>query len=76
MAGRYGNLDYPTITKRALLTCVAVFLLAMALEAVTGATGTTLPAWERTLLTDVELIAVFGMFASVFVFGIALPLTE
>ncbi|WP_435063566.1 hypothetical protein [Halobaculum sp. EA56] len=76
MAGRYGNLDYPTLTERALLVCVAVFLLAIAVEAAAAVTGTTLPAWERALLVDLELFAVVGSSLSVFVFGVALPLTE
>jgi len=76
MSGRYGDVDYPTLTKRAVLVCVAVFLLALAVEGTAAATGTTLPAWERTLLVDLELFAVAGIFLSAFVFGVALPLTE
>jgi hypothetical protein len=76
MSGRYGDIDYPTLTKRAVLACAAVFLLALAVEGVAAATGTTLPAWERTLLVDVELLAAVGVFLSAFVFGVALPLTE
>mgnify|MGYP000188678963 CR=1 FL=1 len=76
MSGRYGNLDYPTLTKRAVLGCASLFLLAMAVEVGAMVTGTTLPPWEHALLVDLELFGVVGAFLSVFVFGVALPLTE
>lgn len=76
MSVRYGNLDYPTLTRRALLGCAAVFLLAVAVEVGVAVTGTALPPWEHALLVDLELFAVVGAFLSVFVFGVALPLTE
>ena len=76
MAGRYGAIDYPTLTKRAVATCIAVLLLALAVEAAVATTALAIPAWEHELLADVELFAVVGVFLSAFVFGVALPLTE
>lgn len=76
MTGRYGSLDYPTLTKRALAACVAVLLASLTVEAVVATTAVTIPDWEHALLADVELLAVVSMFLSVFVFGVALPLTE
>ncbi|GAA0233967.1 DUF7860 family protein [Halobaculum roseum] len=53
-----------------------MFLLAVAVEVGAAVAGTALPPWEHALLVDLELFAVGGAFRSVFVFGVALPLTE
>ena len=76
MSGRYGDIDYPTPTERAVFARVTVFLLALATEGVAAATGTTLPAGERAPLADLGLLAAVGVFLSAFVFAVALPLTE
>lgn len=70
--GRYGALDYPTLTKAGFLLGLALFL--------TGAVGSTLlgegPSWLSTALFDAEVIGLVVGFFSPFVFGIFLPLTE
>ena len=76
MSGRYGDIDYPTPTERAVFARVAVFLLALAVEGVAAAAGRTLPAWERAPLADLGLLAAVRVFLSAFVLDVALPLTE
>ncbi|MFC7069654.1 hypothetical protein [Halobaculum lipolyticum] len=76
MAGRYGNLDYPRLTKLSVLGFLSLFVVAVGVNAAVSLTGGSLPGWEETLLLDVEMLSVLGIFLSVFVFGIALPLTE
>ncbi|WP_232703197.1 hypothetical protein [Halobacterium wangiae] len=71
--GRYGNLDYPKLTKFGTLASLACVLL--------GAVGTSLgagrlPGWELALLFDVEVLGVLGMVVCPFVFGVFMPLTE
>ncbi|GGL28893.1 hypothetical protein EFA46_003115 [Halarchaeum sp. CBA1220] len=73
--GRYGDLDYPTLTKRTTLlsACLVVggFLLADL-----GSALTTLPGWAFTVATDAEAIGALGIVLCPFVFGVLLPLTE
>jgi hypothetical protein len=76
MAGRYGNLDYPRLTKTSFAFGVALFGLG-ALGHVAGpALFGPLPAWESVLFTDMEMIGVAIALVSPFLFGILLPLTE
>ncbi|WP_232686532.1 hypothetical protein [Halobacterium zhouii] len=65
--GRHGNPDYGTLAS-----------LALVLVGFTGASvgAGTLPGWEITLLTDLEILGVLGLLLCPFVFGIVLPLTE
>jgi hypothetical protein len=76
MAGRYGDLDYPTLTKRSVLLGVALFLVGALGEAVIALMGLQVPGWEETLLFDLEVLGIVVAFLSVVVFGVALPLTE
>ncbi|WP_336024049.1 hypothetical protein [Halobellus salinisoli] len=76
MAGRYGDVDYPTLTKRSFLFGVGLFAFGALGEFALAATGTTVPAWEHALLVDAEWIGVAIALLSPFVFGILLPLTE
>lgn len=76
MAGRYGDLDYPTLTKRSVLLGVALFLVGVLGEAVIALAGLQVPSWEETLLFDLEVLGIVVAFLSVVVFGVALPLTE
>ncbi|WP_277554633.1 hypothetical protein [Halobaculum limi] len=76
MSGRYGDLDYPKLTKTSVAGFLALFVLTAGINAWLAISGTAVPAWEETLLVDVEILSVLGIFLSVFVFGIALPLTE
>ena len=76
MTGRYGDLDYPKLTKGGFglgVVLLAVGALGeLALPAVVG----PLPGWEEMLFFDLEVIGVALALLSPFVFGIALPLTE
>lgn len=74
--GRYGNIDYPVVTKRAFLLGVALFLVGGLGELVGHAVFGTLPGWEETLLLDAEILGVVIALVSPFLFGIVLPLTE
>jgi len=76
MAGRYGDLDYPTLTKRSVLLGVALFLVGALGEAVIALMGLQVPGWEEALLFDLEVLGIVVAFLSVVVFGVALPLTE
>lgn len=74
--GRYGNLDYASLTKGGVAMSAATFALALLVQFGARAAGITLPAWEVTLLTDLEYLSILGIVLSVFVFGVVLPLTE
>lgn len=74
--GRYGNIDYPTVTKRAFLLGVALFLVGAVGELVGHAVFGTLPGWEETLLLNAEILGVLVALLAPVVFGIVLPLTE
>jgi len=76
MAGRYGNVDYSTLTKRAFLFGAALFAFGAVGEFALATTGTAVPAWEHALLVDAEWIGVVIALLSPFVFGVVLPLTE
>ena len=74
--GRYGDLDYPRITKLGMTLGAVLFALG-----VLGGFGGPLlvgplPDWERTLFFDMEALGVLLLLVVPFVFGIALPLTE
>ena len=69
--GRYGNLDYPTLTKRSFL-----FAIGGLGELIGHAYFAPLPGWEQTLLFDAEVVGLLVAFFAPIVFGILLPLTE
>lgn len=74
--GRYGNIDYPTVTKRAFLVGVSLFLLGVVGEIVGNAFFAPLPAWEQTLFVGAEGLGVLIALLAPIVFGVVLPLTE
>jgi hypothetical protein len=76
MAGRYGELDYPTLTKRGVATGLGMFVLGLLGETLGPLVFGQLSAWEHTLFFDLEAFGVVILLLSVFVFGIVLPLTE
>jgi len=76
MTGRYGDLDYPTITKRSVLLGIGLFSIGAIGEMMIHATGAQVPGWEETLLLDLEFLGTAIALFSPFVFGILLPLTE
>jgi hypothetical protein len=73
--GRYGSLDYPRLAKRGLLFGLLLFAVGLLGQVVLGTSPAT-PAWELTLLFDLEAIGLVVAFFSPLVFGIFLPLTE
>lgn len=73
--GRYGDLDYPRLAKTSFLLGLSLFVIGLVGQVVLGGMADT-PAWELTLLLDLEAIGLVIAFLSPFVFGILLPLTE
>ncbi|RNJ27302.1 DUF7860 family protein [Halosegnis longus] len=71
-----GTTDYATVTKRATALGFTLFALGAGIELLTHAAGITLPAWEHTLLVDMEILGILIFAISPFLFGIALPLVE
>jgi len=76
MPGRYGDLGYPTLTKRAFLLGTALFVCGLAGEYAVRAAELRVPAWEETLLFDLIVVGLLVAFLSPIVFGVILPLTE
>ncbi|WP_255196669.1 hypothetical protein [Halorarius litoreus] len=74
--GRYGNLNYPKLTRNGFLLGLALLVLSMGTELLAHGLHYTLPAWEETLLFDVGILGLFLFLLSPIVFGIVLPLTE
>ncbi len=75
-SGRYGNLDYPSLTKAGFLLGLGMVLAGTGGEYVGYAYFGGLPGWEETLLYLLAVIGLLVGFFSPFVFGIFLPLTE
>lgn len=74
--GRYGNLDYPTLTRRSFLLGVSLLLVGLLGETLLPVVAGPLPAWEHTLFFDLEVLGILvGLFAPL-TFGVVLPLTE
>jgi len=71
-----GTTDYAAVTKRATALGFGLFALGAGIELLTHAAGIPLPAWEHTLLADMELLGILVFAISPFLFGIALPLIE
>jgi hypothetical protein len=74
--GRYGNLDYPKLTKLGVALGVTLFAAGAGIELAVHSLHYTLPAWEDTLFTDMEILGTLVFLLSPFVFGVVLPLTE
>ncbi len=74
--GRYGDIDYPTVTKRAFLVGVTLFLVGGIGELVGHAYFGSLPGWEEALLFNAELLGVLIALFAPIIFGVVLPLTE
>ncbi|ADB61345.1 hypothetical protein Htur_2467 [Haloterrigena turkmenica DSM 5511] len=74
--GRYGDLDYPTLTKGGFLLGLGLLVLGAAGELLGHAFVGQLPAWEHTLFTFAEGGGLIIGFFSVWIFGVILPLTE
>lgn len=74
--GRYGNLDYPTLTRRGFALGVVLLAIGALGELVGPIVLGPLPGWEQSLLFDLEVLGVVLGLVTPFVFGILLPLTE
>lgn len=74
--GRYGNMDYPRMTKRGFLLGLALLSIGAIGSAIGHGFFEPLPAWESTLLFDLEVIGLVIGFFSPLIFGIFMPLTE
>jgi hypothetical protein len=74
--GRYGNLDYPTLTRNGFLLGLALLAGGLGTELVAHGLHYSLPGWEETVLFDVSLVGLALFLLSPIVFGIVLPLTE
>ncbi|MCU4718840.1 DUF7860 family protein [Halapricum hydrolyticum] len=74
--GRYGDLDYPKLTRRGFALGVGLLVVGLLGEVLGPAVVGSLPTWGHTLFLDLEMLGILvGLFAPL-VFGIALPLTE
>lgn len=76
MGGRYGNLDYPTLTKRGFALGVGLFVVGALGELALNGVGVAVPGWTETLLFEAEVLGILLAPLAVLVFGVALPLTE
>ncbi|AEH36789.1 DUF7860 family protein [Halopiger xanaduensis] len=76
MQQRYGDLDYPFLTKAGFLFGVGLLALGAAAELIGHAVVGELPGWEDRLFTYSEALGILIAFFSVWIFGIYLPLTE
>lgn len=74
--GRYGNIDYPSLTKRAFLFGVGLFLIGEVGEFVIHTYLEDFPGWMDPVLFYLTVIGLLTFFLSPFIFGILLPLTE
>ncbi|MFW6018343.1 MAG: hypothetical protein ACOCPX_05935 [Halapricum sp.] len=74
--GRYGDLDYPKLTRRGFALGVGLLVVGLLGETLGPMAFGSLPAWGHTLFIDLEALGILlGLFAPI-VFGIVLPLTE
>ena len=76
MTGRTRDVDYPKVTRRSTALGLALFLFGGLGQGLIHTLGVQLPAWELTLLFDLEVLGVAIFLLSPIVFGILLPLTE
>ncbi|WP_435180885.1 hypothetical protein [Halorussus sp. AFM4] len=74
--GRYGDIDYPRVTKLGFLASIGLFAVGAGGEFFAAAMHLSLPAWEDALFTDLEIVGTLGALLVPLVFGIVLPLTE
>ncbi|MFP4632358.1 MAG: hypothetical protein ACOCT0_03025 [Halobacteriota archaeon] len=70
------NIDYGVYVRRGFGLGVALFVLGALGAVVAPVFVGPLPDWLSTAFTDVEAVGLVVAFASVFVFGMILPLTE
>ncbi|MFB6082249.1 MAG: hypothetical protein ABEJ67_05450 [Halanaeroarchaeum sp.] len=68
------RLDYPTVTKTGFVASVALLAIGVVGSWLTA--GAAVPAWERTLFFDAEVLGTLGILVVPLLFGIVLPLVE
>ena len=73
---RTRSIDHARYAKLGFLLGLSLFVIGGGGEIVGHAVYGTLPAWEATLLFDLEVIGLLVGFFSPLVFGVALPLIE
>lgn len=76
MNGRYGDIDSVSLTKRGFTLGLALFLFGAVGEIVGHGVLGGIPAWENTLLFELELLGILAGVLSVAVFGVVVPLTR
>ncbi len=74
--GRYSDRDYAQLAKTGFLLGLSMFVVGIAGDVLVHAYFESVPAWEETLLFDLEVVGLLVGFFSPLVFGIVLPLTE
>ena len=71
----HSHIDYPKITTVGVAVSVALLVVGVVGSwAVAGATD--VPAWEKTLFFDAEVIGTLGILFVPMIFGVVLPLVE
>ena len=75
MAGRYGEMDYGSLTKGGVAFGAVLFAIGAIVEVTLGGSGVLSPTPDTALLT-MEFLGPVVALLSVVVFGIAMPLTE
>lgn len=73
---RYGDMNFAWWTKNGFLFSLTLLLIGAGGELLSANMGWSLPAWETTLLFDLEILGILGILLVPFVFGIFLPLTD
>ena len=73
---RARSVDHVRLAKLGFLLGLTLFLVGAGGELLGHALYGSLPAWEDTLLFDLEAVGLVVGFVSPFLFGIALPLLE
>lgn len=76
MHGRYGDIDSVSLTKRGFALGLTLFLVGAIGELLGHGVLGGIPAWENTLLFEMEVLGILVAFLSVAVFGVVVPLTE
>jgi|AntDeeMinimDraft_4_1070355.scaffolds.fasta_scaffold00687_14 uncharacterized transporter YbjL len=74
--GYYSGPDYSRLAKRGFFLGLALFVVGTGSELIGHAMFGALPQWENTLFFALTIIGFAVGFASPFVFGIIMPLTE
>lgn len=74
--GRYGDVDYPKLTKAGFGLGIALLVVGLGTELVAHALHYQLPGWEELILFDISVVGLLLFLLSPIVFGIVLPLTE